>query len=175
MLVTPAPAIVASVIGIGGTVAYLADQEMKQSKQRQAEAEARHRFDNTVRMLNDWLGMTSSREAVLHKRYNSDGYFNLHKLIATATNKSTVDQTKPVPQSVADLMGFFLLWQSLEKSGTINSADLKQQFGSQLATFHKILTKIRDEEAKSWHQTDLDRLRSVVDFLDEISKMETEG
>ena len=174
LLVTPTPAIVGSVVVIGGGLAYLADHETKQSKQWQAEAEARHRFDNTMRMFNEWFGMASSREAVLHKRHNSDGHFNLHKLIAMG-NQSKVHQTKPAPASVANVMGFFLLWQSLEKSGTINSADLKERIGSQLATFHDILTEIRDEEAKSWDKADSDRLDSVVDFLDEVSKRETEG
>ena len=175
LLVTPTPAIVGYVVGIGGGLASVSNYyEMKQAEQRLAEAEARHRFDNTMRMFNEWFGMASSREAVLHKRYNSDGHFNLHKLIAMG-NQSKVHQTKPAPASVANVMGFFLLWQSLEKSGTINSADLKERIGSQLATFHDILTEIRDEEAKSWDKADSDRLDSVVDFLDEVSKRETEG
>ena len=60
LLVTPTPAIVGFVGGIGGAVACVANYETKQSEQRQAEAEAKHRFDNTMRMCNDWLGMSSS-------------------------------------------------------------------------------------------------------------------
>ena len=175
MLITPTSAIVGSIVGIGGAVACVANYETKQSKQRQAEAEARHRSDNTMRMFNEWLVMASSREAVFHKRYNNnDGYFDLHKLIAMG-NRSKVDQGTPAPESVANVMGFFLSWRSLEKSDTINSADLKKRIGSQLATFHKVLAEIRDEEAKGWHKTDFDNLNKVVDFLNDISKMETEG
>ena len=173
LLITPTPAIVASFVGIGGGFTYVSYYEMKRSEQRLAETEAKHRFDNTTRMCNDWLVMASSRKAVLHKRYKSVGYFNLHKLIAIG-NQSKVDQGTPAPESVANVMGFFLLWRSLEKRGTIDSADLKQQLGSQLATFHKVLTEIRDEEAESWHKTDFDNLNKVVDFLNDISKMETE-
>ena len=125
-------------------------------------------------MCNDWLGMSSSRKAVLHKRHNSDGHFNLHKLIVKG-NQSKVDQTKPTPDSVANVMGFFLLWQSLEESGTINSADLKKQLGSQINTFQKALTEIRNKEAGSWHKIDSDNLDTVLHFLDKISRMEKEG
>ena len=175
LLITPTPAIVGSVVGIGGGLAYAANYETKQSKQRQAEAEARHRFDNTTRMFDEWFDMSSSRRAVLHKRYNRDGYFNLHKLVATTTNKSTIVNTKPVPESVADVMRFFIEWEYYDNNKTIDSADLKEYLGSEFYTIHKILTEIRDEEAKSWHKTDLDRLDSVVDFLDKISERKTEG
>ena len=174
MLITPTSAIVGSVVGIGGGLAYLADQKTKQSKQRQAEAEARHRFDNTVRMIDEWSDLSSSREAVLHKRHNSDSYFNLHKLIAKG-NRSKVDQSTPVPDSVADVMRFFLLWEYLEKRGTINSADLKEYLEPEFDTVCDILTEIRDEEAEGWHQIDSDRLNDVLRFLDEVSKMKTEG
>ena len=175
LLVTPAPAIVASVIGIGGTVAYLADQEMKQSKQRQAEAEAKHRFNNTKRMLNEWFDMSSSRRAVLHKRYNRDGYFNLHKLVATTTNKSTIVNTKPAPKNFLKVIRFFMQWEYYDNNKTIDSARLKKYLGSEFDTFRDILAEIRDEEATSWHKADKDNLNKVVDFLDEVSKRETEG
>ena len=174
LLVTPTPAIVGFVGGIGGAVACVANYETKQSEQRQAEAEARHRFDNTVRMIDEWSDLSSSREAVLHKRHNSDSYFNLHKLIAKG-NRSKVDQSTPVPDSVADVMRFFLLWEYLEKRGTINSADLKEYLEPEFDTVCDILTEIRDEEAEGWHQIDSDRLNDVLRFLDEVSKMKTEG
>ena len=164
-------AIISCVVGLGGTVAYVANYEMKQAEQRLAKAVAKHRFDNTTRMFDEWFDMASSREAVLHKRYNSDGYFNLHKLIAIG-NQSKVDQITPAPESVADVIRFFLLWKSLEKRSTIDSADLKKQLGSQFATFHEILNEIRDDEAKGWHQIESDNLNEVIDFLDKISKME---
>ena len=173
-MITPTSAIVGSVVGIGGGLAYLADQKTKQSKQRQAEAEARHRLDNTARMFDEWFDMASSRKAVLHKRYNGDGYFNLHKLFAKG-NRSEVDQSTPVPKSVAAVMRFCIEWKYYDDNKTINSADLKEYLGSEFNTVRDVLTEIRDEEAKSWHKTDKERLRDVVDFLDKISKREKEG
>ena len=180
-MITPTPAIVGSVVGvggvvgIGGTVAYVADYEMKQSEQRLVEAEARHRFDNTVRMFDEWSDMASSRNAVLHKRYNSDGYFNLYKLVAPTTNKSTIVNTTPTPKSFLEVIRFFLQWEYYDNNKTIDSADLKKYLGSEFDTVRDILTKVRDEEANSWHKTDSDNLNKVVDFLNDISKMETEG
>ena len=175
LLITPTPAMVGFVIGSSGAVAYLTDYETKQSKQRQAEAEAKHRFNNTKRMLNEWFDMSSSLKAVLHERYNSDGHLNLHKRVAKATNKSTIVNTKPAPKNFLKVIRFFMQWEYYDNNKTIDSARLKKYLGSEFDTFRDILAEIRDEEATSWHKADKDNLNKVVDFLDEVSKRETEG
>ena len=175
MLITPTPAMVGFVIGSSGAVAYLTDYETKQSKQRQAEAEAKHRFNNTKRMLNEWFDMSSSLKAVLHERYNSDGHLNLHKRVAKATNKSTIVNTKPAPKNFLKVIRFFMQWEYYDNNKTIDSAYLRDYLGSEFDTFRDILAEIRDEEATSWHKADKDNLNKVVDFLDEVSKRETEG
>ena len=175
LLGTPTPGIVASFVGIGGGFAYVSYYEMKQSEQRLAEAAARHRFDNTRRMFDEWIDMSSSRKAVLHKRYNnSDGYFNLHKLIAMG-DRSTVDQSTPAAESFVMVIDFFLKWEYYDDNKTIDSAQMKKYIGPEFKTIHKVLTEIRDEEEfKSRHQIDSDKLSDVLRFLDKMSKMETE-
>ena len=90
-------------------------------------------------------------------------------------NKSKAGQTTPVPKSVANVIHFFLLRKFHRDDDTIDLADLKKYLGSEFGILHRILTEIRDEEAKSWDEADSDNPNEVVNFLDEISKMETEG
>ena len=135
----------------------------------------------------EWRDIADSCEAVLHRH---DGVLNavfrfLHTWIvtgvqsqnggATATNQPTVVNTKPAPKSCREVIGFFLRWKNHHNDKTIDSARLKEYLLSDIDTFHNVLTDIRDDEAKGWHKIDKDKLKSVVDFLDMISKMETEG
>ena len=43
---------------------------------------------------------------------------------------------------------------------------------SEFDTIRDILTEIRDDEAKGWHQADSENLNEVVDFLDKLYKVE---
>ena len=86
-------------------------------------------------------------------------------------NKSNTGQTTPVPESVDDVIQFFLLWKFCHDNKTIDSARLKKCLGSQLDTFHDILTEIhRDDEPMGRDEADVNRLNKVIDFLDELAK-----
>ena len=165
-------AIISCVFSIGNTIAYVADSPLNSAAKRSdEEKETSYRTRNTWMMYDQWSAMARCREAVLNKRYNSNHSFSLHNLFGM-TNKSNIDQIKGAPVSVAAVIRFFLWWKIYDDDKDINSAHLKEQLGSQFATFHSILTEIRDEEAKSWHQADSDNLNEVIGFLDKMSKME---
>ena len=143
--------------------------EIEQEKMEKESTKARK--DNAHQMFVEWSAIDRSREAVLNKCNKSNWYFSPHKLLGMA-NKSKADQTTPAPKSVDDVIQFFLRWKFHHDNKTIDSVDLKKYLGSEFDTIHDILTEIRDEEAQGWHQADFDNMNEVVDFLDEISKME---
>ena len=89
--------------------------------------------------------------------------------------KSEADKATRAPTSVDDVIHFFLLWKNHCDDDTIDSARLKEYIGSRFDTFRDTLKEIRDDEASDWHDADSDILNEVIDFLDEISKMETKG
>ena len=174
-----------TLIGVGITI--WTERQKQVSEGKKSEGKDAMRNLQNLHLVKMWLDLADSREAILHRHDDvPNGVFPfLYTWIVTniqsrhggakATNKSTVVNTKPAPKSVADVMFFFLVWQSSEESGTINSAVLKQQLGSQINTFQKALTEIREKEAEGWHKTDKDNLNTVLHFLDEISNMEKEG
>ena len=146
--------------------------KIKQERMERESTQARK--DNTNKMFVKWHTMSPSREAVLNETYKNNWYFNLHKLFGMA-NKSKADETTRAIELAGDVIWFFILWKSLDDDGEIDSVDLKERLGSQFFFFRKILKEISGEEAKDWHQADLNNLNKVVAFLDKISKMETEG
>ena len=143
--------------------------EMEQKRTERESTKARKK--NNDQMSDEWSAIAPSRMAVLNKTYKSNLFSDLLELLGMA-NKSKADQTTLVPESVDDVIQFFLRWKSHHDNKTINSVELKEYLGSKFDTFHDILTKIRDEEARDWHQADSDNLKKVVNFLDEISRME---
>ena len=167
--VLPKLAIMGLVVGVGGATAYVAQVPLDPAAEHLAVEMARYRSHNAMLMSDEWSAIAPSRRTVLNKTYKSNRYLDLHKLLGMA-NKSKADQTTLVPESVDDVIQFFLRWKSHHDNKTINSVELKEYLGSKFDTFHDILTKIRDEEARDWHQADSDNLKKVVDFLDELSK-----
>ena len=154
----------------------ISESESKRSKQCN---------DNLAELLGFWEEIADSRNAVLHRHDDVPNavFPFLHTWIVTngqsrhggakATNKSTAANIKPAPKNFLKVIRFFMQWEYYDNNKTIDSADLKQQLGSEFDTFRDILAEIRDEEATSWHETDSNNLNKVVDFLNDISKMET--
>ena len=150
-------------------------QEGIKIKREQMEKEfTKARAKNTHQMSFEWSSIDPSREAVLNKTYKSNRYLKLHKLLGMANN-SKPDKATRAPQSVANIMHFFLRWKNRHDDDTINSVGLKEYLGSEFGAFRDILIKIRDHEARDWDEADSDILNEVIDFLDEVSKMETKG
>ena len=170
MGVLPKLAIMGLVVGVGGATAYVAQVPLDPAAEHLAVEMARYRSHNAMLMSDEWSAIAPSREAVLNKTYKSNRYLDLHKLLGMANN-SKADQTTPVPKSVDDVIQFFIRWKNHHDNKTINSVDLRKYLGSRFRTFHDILTKIHDDEAREWDEADLNNLNEVVDFLDEISKM----
>ena len=147
------------------------DDERKETEQERREREStKARKDNTNQMFDKWSSIAPSREAVLNKTYKGNWFSKLRKLLGMA-DKSKADETTPAPDSVDDVIQFFIRWKNHHDNKTINSVDLRKYLGSRFRTFHDILTKIHDDEAREWDEADLNNLNEVVDFLDEISKM----
>ena len=179
-----------SLIGVGmntGMNTWMILRQLASEDKKSEEEKEERRVTNTRLLSMDWREIANSRKAVLHRHdgvlnavfpflyaWNDTNDQSRHEG-ATTTNKSTVVNTKPAPESFREVIQFFLQWEHFHKRNTIDSADLKQQLCSDFDTFHKHLTEVRDKEAKSWHKTDKERLRDVVDFLDKISKREKEG
>ena len=163
--------VVGSVVGIGGTIAYFAEDQIDAAIRLFSSKEASYRSRNTDTMRAKWYSIAPSRKGVLNKTYNNNHYLDLHKLFGIA-NKSNIDQITPAPKSVADVIQFFLWWKFYDDDKIIDSACLKERLGPRFFLFHEILNEIRDEEAKSWHQADSDNLNEVIGFLDKMSKME---
>ena len=159
-------------------------RELRSDDKKAKTEETNVRRENTNQMSNIWNGMADSRRAVLNRqngvlstigkflRTSYNTIFQTQQGGRTMMNKSKANQTTPAPESVDDVIQFFLRWKSHHDNKTINSVELKEYLGSKFDTFHDILTKIRDEEARDWHQADSDNLKKVVNFLDEISRME---
>ena len=146
--------------------------EIKQ-EQREIESE-KARQDNARQMSVEWSSMHPSRKAVLNKRNRNNLFSTLRKLLGMANN-SKADETTPVPDDVADVINFFLLWKNHRDDDTIDSTRLKKYIKSEFRAFRDTLKDIRDDEARDWDEADSDILNEVVDFLDDISKMETKG
>ena len=125
--------------------------------------------NNTNQMSVAWSEMALSRKAVLNKTYKSNLFSDLRELLGMANN-SKADETTPAPDSVDDVMQFFLWWKFYQDNKTIDSTHLMKRLGSEFDAFHDILTEIRDDEASDWDEADSDNLSEVVDFLDELSK-----
>ena len=121
-------------------------------------------------MSSEWSLIDPSRQAVL-KMYKSNWYSKLHKLLGMANNSKAKQSTR-APKSVGTIIHFFLRWKFHHDNKTIDSAHLKEYIGTEFDTFHDILTEIRDDEARDWGGADVNKLNKVIDFLDEISKME---
>ena len=147
------------------------DKRIEMEQKRTERESTKDRAKNTDQMSDKWSAIDRSREAVLNKCNKSNWYFSPHKLLGMA-NKSKANKATRAPKSVVEVIQFFLRWKFHHDNKTIDSVDLKKYLGSEFDTIHDILTEIRDEEAQGWHQADFDNMNEVVDFLDEISKME---
>ena len=141
--------------------------EMEQKRTERESTKARKK--NNDQMSDEWSAIAPSRMAVLNKTYKSNLFSDLLELLGMA-NKSKADQTTPAPESVDDVIQFFLWWKFYHDNKTINSDDLKERLGSEFDTFHDILKDISDDEARDWCDADSDNLNEVVDFLDGLSK-----
>ena len=158
---------------------------IRQQQVSESESKRSKQFDdNHTKLSKDWRDIADSRKAVLHQHddvlnavfpflhtWNVTNVQSRHGG-ATTTNKSTAANTKPAPESFLEVIRFFIEWKRLHDDKTIDSANLKNHLLSDFDTFHKVLTEVREKEAKSWHKIDKDRLRDVLDFLDKISKMD---
>ena len=129
---------------------------------------------NTDQMSDKWSSMHLSREAVLNKTYKRNLSFILRKLLPWV-KKSEADETTRAPKCVDDVIHFFLRWKNRHDDDTIDSARLKKYIKSEFRAFRDTLKEIRDEEASDWDEDDSNILNEVIDFLDEISKVETKG
>ena len=151
------------------------EQKIIEIEQEQREIESeKARQDNARQMSVEWSSMHPSRKAVLNKRNKNNLFSTLRKLLGMANN-SKADETTPVPDDVADVINFFLLWKNHRDDDTIDSTRLKKYIKSEFRAFRDTLKDIRDDEARDWDEADSDILNEVVDFLDDISKMETKG
>ena len=146
--------------------------EMEQEQREKESTKARQ--DNTDQMSVEWSSMYPSREAVLNKKYKSNLFFILRKLLRWV-KKSEADETTRAPKCVDDVIHFFLRWKNRHDDDTIDSARLKKYIKSEFRAFRDTLKEIRDEEASDWDEDDSNILNEVIDFLDEISKVETKG
>ena len=169
--VLPSLVVVGFVVGIGGTIAYVVDDQTDAAIKYLNSKTASYRTRNTGMMYDQWSDIAPFREVVLHQHYDSNHCFSLHNLFGMVI-KSKVDQITPATESLLEIINFFLLWKYDDDDKDIDSARLKKLLGSQCITLHTILTEIRDEEAKSWHQIESDNLNEVVDFLDKLYKVE---
>ena len=158
------------------------------SEGKKIEEEKKGRQVNrTTALFDEWREMRDSRKAVLHAHddvpntvfpslhtWIVTNFQNLNKLIAMG-DRSTVDQSTPAAESFVMVIDFFLKWEYDDDNKTIDSVQMKKYIGPEFKTIHKVLTEIRDEEEfKSRHQIDSDKLSDVLRFLDKMSKMETE-
>ena len=174
-------AVAGTLIGVGITIWTERQLQVSESERKRSE----QCNDNLAELLGFWDEIAASREAVLHRHDDVPnavfGFLYTSNVTdvqsrhggAMATKKSTIANTKPAPKNFLKVIRFFMQWEYYDNNKTIDSADLKQQLGSEFDTFRDILAEIRDEEATSWHETDSNNLNKVVDFLNDISKMET--
>ena len=144
-------------------------QKIERVQQKIENEITKARKNNTDQMSVAWSEMALSRKAVLNKTYKSNLFSDLRELLGMANN-SKADETTPAPDSVDDVMQFFLWWKFYQDNKTIDSTRLMKRLGSQFRAFRKILKDIRDNEASDWDEADSDNLSEVVDFLDELSK-----
>ena len=142
--------------------------------ERRERESTKARQDNARQMCVEWSSMHPSREAVLNKTYKSNLSFILRKLLGWV-KKSEADKATRAPKCVTDVIRFFLRWKNHCDDDTIDSARLKKNLGAEFFDVRDTLKEIRDDEASDWHDADSDNLSEVVDFLDEISKVETKG
>ena len=148
--------------------------EIEQEQEQREKESEKAREDNTHQMSFEWSSIDPSREAVLNKTYKSNR-FSIPRKLLWWVKKSKPDKATRAPQSVANIMHFFIRWKKHHVNKTIDSVGLKENLGSEFGAFRDILIKIRDHEARDWDGADLDNLNKVIDFLDEISKMKMDG
>ena len=172
-------------IGVMNTCLIL--QQMASEGKKIEEEKKGRQVNRTTALFDEWREMRDSRKAVLHAHddvpntvfpslhtWIVTNFQNLNKLIAMG-DRSTVDQSTPAAESFVMVIDFFLKWEYYDDNKTIDSAQMKKYIGPEFKTIHKVLTEIRDEEEfKSRHQIDSDKLSDVLRFLDKMSKMETE-
>ena len=148
--------------------------EIEQEQEQREKESEKAREDNTHQMSFEWSSIDPSLEAVLNKTYKSNRFSILRKLLRWV-KKSKPDKATRAPKSVGTIIHFFLRWKFHHDNKTIDSAHLKEYIGTEFDTFRDSLEEIRDDEARDWGGADVNKLNKVIDFLDEISKMEMDG